>query len=96
MVASRLGVKPQNQASAKLSVVPVLPAEVLPKYAPTPVPDVMFSSRIRRTSPATQSGTARLRCGTPQPASESTFPPGRTTLRIAVGLEEVPPAAGVA
>jgi hypothetical protein len=31
IVASRLGVKPQNQASAKLSVVPVLPAEVCPK-----------------------------------------------------------------
>ena len=78
---------PENHASAKLSVVPVLPAEVLPKYAPTPVPCVMFSSRMRTTSAATQSGTARLRCGTPQPASVSTFPPGRTTFRIAIGVE---------
>src|ERR1700704_5311497 len=54
IVASSPGTKPENQASAKLSVVPVLPPEVLPKYAPTPVPWVMFSSRMRTTSAATQ------------------------------------------
>src|SRR5213592_4393302 len=86
-VASSEGVKPQNHASAKLSVVPVLPAEVRPKYAPRPVPPVMFSSRIRVTSAATQSETTRLRCGLPHPASVSTLPPGRTTLRIAIGFE---------
>src|SRR5205823_3004815 len=86
-VASSDGVKPQNQASAKLSVVPVLPADVRPKYAPRPVPLVMFSSRIRVTSAATQSDTTRDRLGTPQPASVSILPPGRTTLRIAIGLE---------
>ena len=79
--------KPQNHASAKLSVVPVLPADVAPKYAPVPVPLVMFSSRIRVTSEATQSGMTRLRCATPQPASRSTLPPGRMTFRIAIGLE---------
>jgi hypothetical protein len=80
-------VKPQNQASAKLSVVPVLPADVLPKYAPVPVPEVMFSPRIRVTSEATQSGMTRFRCGTPQPDSLSTLPPASTTLRIAIGFE---------
>src|SRR5207244_3970081 len=86
-VASSEGVNPQNQASAKLSVVPVFPADVRPKYAPRPVPEVMFSSRIRVTSAATQSGTTRLRFGTPHPASVSTLPPGRTTFRIAIGFE---------
>src|SRR6476659_2839306 len=95
IVASRPGKKPQNQASAKLSVVAVLPTKVPPNYAPTPVPPVMFFSRMPTTSAATQSGTARLRCGTPQPASLSTLPPGRITLRIAIGFESTPPAARV-
>src|SRR2546429_378815 len=50
-VASSEGVNPQNQASAKLSVVPVFPADVRPKYAPRPVPEAMFSgptSRLKR------------------------------------------------
>jgi len=32
-------------------------------------------------------GTARVRRGTPQPASVSTLPPGKTTFRIAIGFE---------
>src|SRR5688572_8071089 len=55
----------------------------------------MFASRMRTTSAATQSGITRLRWATPQPASLSTFPPGSTTFRIAIGFAYMPPAASV-
>jgi hypothetical protein len=45
-----LGVKPTNQASLKLLVVPVLPAAGQPMLARTPVPPSTFSWRIFVTS----------------------------------------------
>ena len=38
--------KPTNQASVKLSVVPVLPAAGQPMFAAVPVPSWMFFCRI--------------------------------------------------
>ena len=52
-----------------------------------PVPEVMFSLRIRVTSAATQSAITRFRCGTPQLPSLLTVPSASTTLRIAIGFE---------
>ena len=44
--STRRGVKPTNQASVKLSVVPVLPAAGQPILARVPVPLWTFCSRI--------------------------------------------------
>ena len=54
-------------------------------FAPTPVPDWMFSSRIFVTSAATQSAITRCRFGLPQFLSSP--PPAKTTFVIAIGSE---------
>src|SRR3954467_2668748 len=87
------GVYPTNQASAKLSVVPVLPAAGQPMFAAVPVPAWTFFSRIFVTVYATPSGITRLRFGLPRSAD---LPSGNTTLRIAFGSLRMPPAASVA
>ena len=54
-------------------------------FAPTPVPDWMFSSRIFVTSAATQSAITRCRFGRPQFLSSP--PPAKATFVIAIGSE---------
>src|SRR5437764_6514323 len=87
------GVYPTNHASAKLSVVPVLPAAGQPMFADVPVPAWMFFSSTLVTVYATPSEKTRLRLGLPR---SSDLPSGKTTFLIASGSLRTPPAASVA
>ena len=80
--------KPTNQASVLLSVVPVLPAAGHPIAACVPVPPWMFCSRISLASAATPSVKMRTfltrkRLGSSLPSS--TRPSANLIFLIAVG-----------
>jgi hypothetical protein len=88
------GTKPANHASAKLSVVPVLPAAGRPESAAAvPVPDWTFCSRIRVTTAATFASTTRFPLGC---EAGSVLFPGKVTFSRMVGWCATPPSASVA
>ena len=89
------GLAPMNQASARLSVVPVLPKISCPAtLALPPVPPVTTP----RSTLASQSATSLVSTSSPgsEPLSMSTLPSGPTTFCTTKGLWCTPPLAMVA
>src|SRR3954471_23014791 len=90
------GVKPTNQASMFLSVVPVLPPDGQPMLACVPVPLWMFCWRILVASYVTPSEKAFTRCTRQRLGSLSVLPFGSTIFLILRGGLGYPPLAIVA